>query len=54
MNNKFGKGAVIGSIVGASAGVYAASKMNWMQKKRIARNTKKAFSNMKSGMSFFK
>lgn len=54
MNNKFGKGAVIGSIVGAFAGAYAASKMSWIQKRKIAKNTKKAFSNMKNGMNFFK
>ncbi|MCR2042841.1 YtxH domain-containing protein [Anaerosalibacter massiliensis] len=51
MNGSFKRGAFMGSLIGASAAVFAASRIGPMQKRKIRRNTRKAISNIKDGMN---
>lgn len=53
MNNWFRKGALIGSVLGAAVGFFATSKMDSRQKRRIMRNTRRTFSNIKDGVTSF-
>ena len=49
MNNWFKKGALMGSIMGATVGIFAASRMNPRQRRKMMRNTRKTFTNIKDG-----
>lgn len=51
MNSGFKSGVIIGSIMGISMGAYFVNKMGPLQKMKAKRNTKKAISNIKNGMS---
>lgn len=53
MNNWFKKGALMGSIMGATVGIFAASRMNPRQRRKMMRNTRKTFSNIKDGVTSF-
>ena len=51
MKSWFRKGALVGSVLGAAAGFFATSKMDSRQKRRIMRNTRRTFSNIKDGVT---
>ncbi|EOC99955.1 hypothetical protein [Caldisalinibacter kiritimatiensis] len=53
MRNGFVSGIVTGSIIGATAGMYAASKMTPRQKRRFMRQGKKMLFGMLDGMGMF-
>lgn len=51
MNNGFRKGALFGSILGASVGIMIMNKMSPFQRMKAMRNTRKAMSNVKNSIS---
>ena len=53
MNSWFKKGALMGSIMGATVGIFATSRMDPRQRRKMMRNTRKTFSNIKDGVTSF-
>lgn len=53
MRSRFISGVVTGSIIGATASMYAFSRMNPRQRKRLMRQGKKMLFNMVSNMGIF-
>lgn len=52
-NNSFVSGVVTGSIIGATAGIYAASKMTPKQKRRMVKRSRRMLVNMIGNMGLF-
>ena len=50
-NNGFKNGALLGSIIGASLGMFFGARMNPIQKRKIARNARRATSALKNGVN---
>lgn len=53
MRNRFVKGVIAGSIIGATAGMYAASRMTPRQRKKLMKTGKKIIFNMMDNMGWF-
>ena len=51
MNSWFRKGALMGGILAASVGAFAAFRMNPRQRRKMIKNTRKTFSNIKNGVT---
>ncbi len=50
-NNGFKNGAIVGSILGASVGMFFGVRMNPIQKRKISRNARKATSTLMNGIN---
>lgn len=53
MNTKFMSGVITGSIVGATAGMYATSKMSPRQRRKVMKRSKKILMNAVGNMNMF-
>lgn len=53
MKGRFMKGVITGSIIGATAGMYAASRMTPRQRKRLMKTGKKMIFTMMDNMGWF-